>query len=110
MFNIFYIIIGFIILISNNIHENQESNTPIAQENVITYTVTQVAFFDDDGYNDELFVVLGNKELFLTIRWYTGVFFSVGDQVTIFRHADSPYITINGNSYAPENANFYILK
>lgn len=110
MIKFYRLVVYFLALFSNNVYSNQGLNSEISQENAKIYMVTEVAFFDDGGYNDELFVVLGDKELFLTIRWYTGVIFTEGDEIIVFRNADSSDITIDGNSYALESNNFYILR
>lgn len=59
---------------------------------------------------DEIFVILGNKELFLTIRWYTGEIFYVGDEVEVSFMNDDEYVLINGIPYQHEQGKFYILK
>jgi hypothetical protein len=84
---------------------------PLNQEYVKTCTVSRVAFFNDGGYNDELFVVLGDRELILTIRTYTGVAYTVGDQVNVMFHGDQdfPYITVDGHRFMNQGSNHYIL-
>lgn len=72
------------------------------------YPVKSVKYIDDDGYNDEIIVVLGDNEVRLLIRWYTGVNFLVGDQVSILLK-DNGTAEINGNTYDPLGENVYFL-
>lgn len=81
-----------------------------AAEEYKMYTVKSVHYFDDDGYNDEIGVTLGNGEIQLLIRWYTGIRFMVGDQVIVYFHPENKTIVIDGNIYdCFGDSNFYHL-
>lgn len=79
------------------------------QEKIKIYEVTRVAFLDDDGWNDELLVILGDKDLILIIRWYMGVIVHVGDKIEVTFQEDKSIIIKDRIYKQTKTDNVYFL-